>query len=55
MPGKCIPVAQFVFAMLGLPGRADSVPSLMGAVSDAVKHTQVFQPGKYHGNSFGKD
>lgn len=34
MPGKCIPVAQSVFAMLGLPGRADAVPSLMGAMSD---------------------
>lgn len=55
MPGKCIPVAQFVFPMLGLPGQADSVPSLTGAMSDAVKHTQVFQPGKYHENSFGKD
>lgn len=53
MPGKCIPETQFVFAKLGLPGHADAMPSLMGAMSDAVKHTQVY--GKYHENSFGKD
>lgn len=55
MAGKCIPVAQLVFAMLGFPGHADTMPSLMGAGADAVKHTQVFHPGKYHENSFGKD
>lgn len=49
MPGKCVPEAQFVF------DHADAMPSLMGGMSDAVKHTQVFQPGKYHENSFGKD
>lgn len=41
--------------MLGLPGRADAMPAFLGAMPDAVKHTQVFQPGKYHENSFGKD
>lgn len=55
MSGKCIPVVRFVFAVLGLPGHADAMPSFLGAMSDAVKHTQVFQPGKYHENSFGKD